>query len=117
MIKNYRDIRAYKNSKKLFPVIVKITKNFPIEGRELASQLRRSANSIHANIAEGFGKSEKDFKRYLQISLGSCDETISHLDDVKNCQFAKGETIDKLIEFYSIVGKQIYKLRKNWKKF
>jgi four helix bundle protein len=42
----------------------------------LTSQIRRSASSIPANIAEGCGKyTDQDFARYLQIALGSTHET------------------------------------------
>ena len=47
---------------------------------DLRSQIRRSATSIMANIAEGQGRrSDKDFAHFLNISLGSVAETKSHL--------------------------------------
>ena len=46
----------------------------------LISQIRRCVISIASNIAEGAAKdSQKDFLRYLQISLGSSFELESHL--------------------------------------
>jgi four helix bundle protein len=49
---------------------------------EEGSQIRRSSKSIRSNIVEGFGKRiwKGDFQRHLQYSLGSCDETIDHLE-------------------------------------
>ncbi|KFF22442.1 four helix bundle protein [Chryseobacterium sp. JM1] len=51
---------------------------------ELGSQLRRSADSVVTNIAEGYGrKSYKgDFIRFLIYSQASCDETVSHLSKI-----------------------------------
>lgn len=47
----------------------------------LADQLKRSSLSIVLNIAEGSSKqSDKDFNRYIAISLGSVDETIASLE-------------------------------------
>ncbi|WP_461485114.1 four helix bundle protein, partial [Pedobacter sp.] len=42
----------------------------------ITSQVRRAVASISANIAEGCGKSTQlDFAKFLNISLGSANET------------------------------------------
>lgn len=46
----------------------------------LASQMRRSASSIPANIAEGCGHgSQREFARFLQMALASAHELHYHL--------------------------------------
>lgn len=59
----------------------KNTKNYPSDERfGLVSDMRRSANSITHNIAEGFGRFEtKDKTRFYKISRGSTYELISQL--------------------------------------
>src|SRR5690242_15271399 len=50
------------------------------ELRLITAQLRRSALSIGANIAEGCGKSSRaETIRYLEIAAGSAAETEHHL--------------------------------------
>ena len=50
------DLNVYKKLFKLTIEVHKLTMEFPkFEMFELGSQLRRSSNSIPANLAEGFG--------------------------------------------------------------
>jgi four helix bundle protein len=53
---------------------------FPkIEQYALGDQIRRASKSICANVAEGFGKqgiSKAEFKRFLQMALGSANEML-----------------------------------------
>jgi len=75
----------------------------------------RAANSIHANIAEGSTKSVLDFKRYLSNAIGSCDEIMSHINDATSVGLVKKATSDELVEAYKVVGKQLMRLKQNWK--
>jgi four helix bundle protein len=59
--------------------IYALTKAFPSDERfGITSQLRRSAVSISANIAEGSSRSTgKDFARFVEIAYGSLMENVS----------------------------------------
>lgn len=61
--------------------IYDLTQTFPKEETyNLTDQLRRAANSIPTNIAEGSGGfSVKDFCNYLNIAIKSTYETVSLL--------------------------------------
>jgi four helix bundle protein len=72
----YTELIVWQKSHKLVLEVFKLTTNFPKDERYgLTSQIRRAAASVPGNIAEGCAKeSNKDFSRFLQISLGSANE-------------------------------------------
>ncbi len=77
----FLDFQVYKDGKILYKKVVLLTKKFPREHWELADQLRRAALSVCLNIAEGSAKfSDRDFKRYVENSLGSINESLACLD-------------------------------------
>lgn len=115
MIRHFIDLEAYQKSQALYPKVVEFTQSFPREGAQLKDQTCRAANSIHADIAEGFGRSIPEFKHYLTRSFGSCNEIITHLWEAINAKFGREAIGKELIKEYEIIGKQIYRLQENWK--
>ena len=77
--KDFTQMSVWELSFKLLKVIYEITKRFPQDEKYgLISVMRRAANSISHNIAEGFGRYEKrDKTRFYKISRGSTYELIS----------------------------------------
>ena len=45
----------------------------------LTSQIRRAATSIEANLAEGCGRTQAEFAKFIQIALGSNCELECHI--------------------------------------
>ena len=117
MIKSFQDLTVYKSSKLLYADLLEALKTFPRQGNYLADQMRRASNSIHANIAEGYGKSQPEFKRFLTTSLGSNNELISHLEDAIIAKYLSKSVAQRLIDQYTVLGKQIYRLKEKWKNF
>ena len=118
MIKSYRDLRVYKQSYGLGKEIHQVTQQFPrTEQYELGNQLRRAAISIPLNIAEGYGKKESiaDFKRFLLIALGSCNEVQVQLDYSKDFGYITESEHNRLWGEYEQLGKQLTSLHKKWK--
>lgn len=74
--KAFTDLIVWKKSHQFVLEVYKYTESFPNhEIYGLASQLRRAAVSIPANIAEGFKRRGKhDKKRFLNISQASLEE-------------------------------------------
>jgi four helix bundle protein len=81
-MRNFRHWEVYKNSKSVCVTLYKVTEALPSQEKfGLISQIRRAAVSIVANIAEGAGRrSEKDFRHFLSMAIGSSFEVEALLD-------------------------------------
>ncbi len=79
-MKNFRNLQVWEKAHQLTLISYRATANFPrAELFGLTSQIRRSAASIPANIAEGCGKrSNGEFQRFLTIATGSASELEYH---------------------------------------
>ena len=85
---------------------------------ELKDQLRRSAVSIMANIAEGFqSASNKDFTKFLDYSRASIAETVSHCYVALDLNYVEeiemGEVKSKADIIRKKINSLIYYLKKN----
>ena len=80
-MRNFKELEVWKEGRALVKDVYLLTKSLPEDKKfGLASQIKRCVISIPSNIAEGSAKdSQKDFARFLQISLGSSFELESHL--------------------------------------
>jgi four helix bundle protein len=99
-MKTYREMIVWQKSVDLVTMIYFKTRSFPNEELYgLTNQIRRAAISIPSNIAEGFGRnSKKDFKRFLQIAMGSIFELQTQLEIAKNLQFLSDDSYKKLFD-------------------
>lgn len=81
MIKDVSDLEVYKLSLNLLPELYSLVRRLPKSEYDLRFQSERAGKSIPALVAEGFGKrsSEKEFKRFLKMAIGSSDEVVTHL--------------------------------------
>lgn len=122
-IKSYSDLNVYQRAYKLSVIVCsRIVVKLPMEEKfDLADQLRRSSKAIPRLIAEGFGKKhqKKGFQKYLDDALAEDNETIVSLCHVRDIYFdyVNKISVQKVIDEYEVVGKQIYKLKQSWDKF
>jgi len=118
MITSYKDLEVYKESYRIFLQVHKLTLKYPeYERYEIGAQLRKAAMSIPMNIAEGYGKksSELDFKRFLTMSMGSCNEVEVLLDMSRDLEYITEQEYKELSERYDVLGKRINTLIQKWK--
>lgn len=78
---NFRELIIWKESMSLVKKIYILTSQLPSDERfGLVSQINRSSISIPSNIAEGSGRTtEKEFSRFLEISMSSSYELETQL--------------------------------------
>lgn len=97
---NFKKLLIWQKSMSLITKIYISTNNFPKEEVfGLTSQIRRSSISIPSNIAEGFGReSNKDFLRFLNISIGSLFEMQTQLEIAKNIAYLNEDEFNNLYE-------------------
>lgn len=96
----FRDLKVWQKSMTLVSRIYVETKSFPKEEKYgLVSQIRRCAISVPSNIAEGYSrKSRKDFRRFLNISMGSLFEMQTQILIANNLNYLKNQTVENLFE-------------------
>lgn len=101
-MQNYKDLKVWEKAHQFTLNVYEETKTFPKdELYSLTNQLRRSAASIPANIAEGCGKNGKqEFAHFLNIALGSSNESEYFLllaKDLNYLAIEKFEFLNQLI--------------------
>lgn len=111
----FSDLQVYKRLFTLALQVNKLTMTFPKhELYELGSQLRRSSNSVPANLAEGFGNKHTNiFTECISRSQGELRETQHHLDIACHKNYLKKEEFDKLYGEYEECSKMMYGLEKS----
>ena len=110
---NHRKLIAWQEAIRLVELIYRETASFPREEvYGLTSQLRRSAVSIPANIAEGAGRnSTKELAQFLGIASGSKAELDTHLEIATRLGFIRADS--EVFELLNRVGRLLVGLRKS----
>jgi four helix bundle protein len=107
-VKSFTDLLIWQRARAWSKDIFKATQqNAFSSDRRLVTQINDSSASVMANIAEGFGRgTQGEFVQFLGYSIGSLDETRSHLTvaydrqylhrDLYGSLFTEGTTIRKM---------------------
>jgi four helix bundle protein len=98
-MKNFKKLRVWQKSMFLVRNVYLLVKHLPLEEKYgLQAQLTRAVISIPSNIAEGCSRnSPKEFRRFLEIALGSSFELETQLLVVQELKLST-EKISELIE-------------------
>jgi four helix bundle protein len=103
-MKNYEELEVWQKAHALTVHLYEATATFPrSEMFGLTSQIRRSAGSIGANLAEGCGRwSENELARYVQIAMGSASELQNHIGLAKDLGFLTEAAYSPLLK--AVIG-------------
>jgi four helix bundle protein len=107
--RDFTQTSVWKKAFKLLMTIYEVTKTFPKEERYgLTSDMRRAANSVLHNIAEGFGRFEsRDKTRFYKFSRGSAYELVSQSLVASAQNYISESKKEELLEGYKDVIQEL----------
>lgn len=99
-MKTFRDLLIWQKAMVLVTHTYTTTLKFPKDEQfGLTSQIRRCSISIPSNIAEGFGrKTNKDYYRFLTISIGSLFEFQTQIEIAYNLKYISEPEFNTIFE-------------------
>ena len=109
-MKSYRDLEIYKLSYDLAVKVHIMSLKLPqYEIYEEGSQVRKSSKGITSCIAEGYGRKryKAEFIKFLVYAYASCDETIVHLNFIKDTHAFIEKEIEPFLRSYEELGRKI----------
>ena len=111
-MRDFKKFNIWNNAMDIVVSTYQLTKRLPSEEKfGLVSQMCRAAVSIPSNIAEGCSRnSEVEFKRFLEIALGSSFELETQILICERLGFISKDEIEKQIVFLNEMQKQINSL-------
>jgi four helix bundle protein len=103
--KDFTQMSVWQKAKTLLVSIYSVSKQFPDDEKfSLTSDIRRAANSVVHNIAEGYGRFERmDKSRFYKFSRGSAYEVISQLIVSTELKYLKDSEVNQIIDSYKEV--------------
>lgn len=109
----FEELKVWQHALQLSNDIDLLTQEFPkTEMYSLSSQMKRAADSVVLNIAEGStGQSKPEFKRFLGMALRSAIEVVSGLFMAKTRKYIEEGNFKKYYNEYEILCKMISSLK------
>lgn len=111
-MRNFRNLEIWKNGIELVKQVYLLSDKLPSEEKfGLRSQITRASVSVPSNIAEGCSRnSDIEFKRFLEIAIGSLFEVETQLIISKELGFIKATELETIFGLIQKEGKMINSL-------
>jgi four helix bundle protein len=107
IIRSFRDLRAYQQTRQEINRVFEMTKTFPKEEKySLTDQIRRSSRAVNSMIAEAWAhrRYSASFISKLTDAIGEANETQSWLDDALDCGYIKPTQHQDLDSAWQSIG-------------
>ncbi|GAA3560185.1 four helix bundle protein [Snuella lapsa] len=111
-MRDFKKLDIWKNGIDLVKLVYQLSEKLPSEEKfDLRSQITRAATSIPSNIAEGCSRnSEVEFKRFLEIAMGSLFEVETQLIITQELRFIRPNELEALFDLIHKEAKMINSL-------
>jgi four helix bundle protein len=107
-INRFEDLQMWQKARVLCSTIHTIVVNKNFRNFELRNQILASSGSVMDNIAEGFGRENKnEFITFLGFSRGSLDETKSQLYRLLDTKAIDQNVFNQIYELADEISKMI----------
>lgn len=108
-MRNFRKLKIWEQGIVIVKEIYKIAQKLPSDEKfGLKSQITSAAVSIPSNIAEGSSRnSVVEFKRFLEIAIGSLFEVETQLIIIQELELIESEELKIIFELIEKEGKMI----------
>ena len=108
-MRNFRKLKIWEQGIVLVKKVYKIAQKLPSDEKfGLKSQITRAAVSVPSNIAEGSSRnSEIEFKRFLEIAIGSLFEIETQLIIIQELNLIPSDELKDIFELIEKEGKMI----------
>ncbi|MFA7255355.1 MAG: four helix bundle protein [Candidatus Omnitrophota bacterium] len=116
-IQSFKDLKIWQLGMDIGADVYELTKKFPREELYgLTSQVRRSAVSIPANIAEGFRRYHpKEHKQFLSIAMGSAAELETELLLAERLKYISGDDLKTISSKLESLGRMLTTIIRRFK--
>jgi len=114
-MKSYRELEVWQIAMELVESVYVLARTFPDREKfGLASQIQRSAVSIPANIAEGWGrKHRREYLHHLSIAYGSLMETETHIMIAVRLKYLSRDEAKETWQLCERTGQMLNKLQRS----
>lgn len=118
VIRSFRDLHAWQTAMELALLSYALAKRLPLTERfELSGQVRRSAVSVPANVAEGQSCGEDGrYLHHLRIAQGSLGELETELEIARRLGFISRDEYGQAEELFRRTGQLLHGLARSVKR-